>query len=158
MNYEKNMGQRNNGLFTICYQSRTQIFLFKLTTHIVTCGPFSLFPAAYYHSSIWCASMGQPLCTMAILIRPMYHDSICYVVIFEPLQKQGSDVPFTGLTSADSLTAWARALCVPRVRVLTFENAEVGHCSCCGTTLHCLLQLSYCWMVVVAVLFYQLGM
>lgn len=46
------------------------------------------------------------------------------VIYFRQPYKQGSDVPFTGLTSADSLTDWARDLCVPRVRVLTFENAE----------------------------------
>ncbi|XP_067928548.1 endoplasmic reticulum resident protein 44-like [Watersipora subatra] len=46
------------------------------------------------------------------------------VIYFRQPMRESSDVPFTGLTMADSLTEWARDLCVPRVRVLTFENAE----------------------------------
>lgn len=53
---------------------------------------------------------------------------VCPFVILQT--RSNSDVPFTGLTKAETLTEWAKELCVPLVRELTFENAEVTSFIC----------------------------
>ena len=43
------------------------------------------------------------------------------------LQEDDNDIPFTGvIASFDVLKAWATDKCIPFVREITFENAEVS--------------------------------